>query len=121
MLPYIKNISRVWENTRQFSFLPTELDIIDIRQHYVRILFIFQCFICCISNTDKHELGSIWERISCCNDVINHVDSVIKRDVYPQKMHSCSKNIRGKSSFFVLKLSVVCKKNYIGDIAWIFV
>ena len=32
----------------------------------------------------------------CCNDVINHADCVIKRDVYPQKMHSCSKNIRGR-------------------------
>ena len=27
---------------RKLSFLPTELDIFDIRQHYVRILFIFQ-------------------------------------------------------------------------------
>ena len=26
---------------RKLSFLPTELDIFDIRQHYVRILFIF--------------------------------------------------------------------------------
>ena len=26
----------------KLSFLPTELDIFDIRQHYVRILFIFQ-------------------------------------------------------------------------------
>ena len=55
--------------------------------------------------------------ISCCNDVMNHVDCIIKRDVYPQKMHLCSKNIRG-ISFFVLKISVV----YIMcDIAWIFV
>ena len=28
---------------------------------------------------------------SCSNDVINHVDCVIKRDVYPQEMYSCSK------------------------------
>ena len=35
------------------------------------------------------------KRVSCCNDVINHVGCVIKRDVYPQKMHSYSKNIRG--------------------------
>ena len=47
----------------------------------------------------------------CCNDVMHHVDCVIKRDVYPQKMHSCStKNIRG-ISVFVLKISVVYIKN----------
>ena len=39
-------------------------------------------------------------------DVMNHVDFVIKRDVYPQKIHSCSENIRG-ISVFVLKISVV--------------
>ena len=37
---------------------------------------------------------------------MNHVDCVIKRDVYPQKMHSCFKNICG-ISFFGLKISVV--------------
>ena len=37
---------------------------------------------------------------------MNHIDCVIKRDVYPQKMHSCSKNIRA-ISIFVLKISVV--------------
>ena len=31
---------------RKLSFLPTELDLFDIRQHYVRILFIFQPEIC---------------------------------------------------------------------------
>ena len=47
---------------------------------------------------------------------MNHVYCVIKRDVYPQKMHSCSKNIRA-ISVFVLKISVVYKKIYIlGDI-----
>ena len=50
-----------------------------------------------ISNKVKHEFSNIWKWISCCNDVTNHVDCVIKRDVYPQKMHSCSKNIRGIS------------------------
>ena len=34
-------------------------------------------------NTDKHEFSSIWKWIRCCNDVMNHVDCVIKRDVYP--------------------------------------
>ena len=34
---------------RKLSFLPTEFDIFDIRQHYVRILFIFQRLICCVS------------------------------------------------------------------------
>ena len=29
----------------------------------------------------------------CCNDVMNNVDCVIKRDVYPQELHSCSKEI----------------------------
>ena len=72
-----------------------------------------------ISSTDKHEFSSIWKWISCSN-VINYVDCVIKRDVYPQKMHSCSKNICG-ISLFVLKISVVYQKEYImGDIAWIF-
>ena len=31
---------------RKLSFLPTELHIFDKRQHYVRILFIFQHLIC---------------------------------------------------------------------------
>ena len=31
---------------RKLSFLPTELDMFDIRQHYVRILSNFQCQIC---------------------------------------------------------------------------
>ena len=31
---------------RKLSFLPTQLDILEIRQHYKRILFIFQCLIC---------------------------------------------------------------------------
>ena len=48
-----------------------------------------------ISNTDKHDFSCICNLIGCCNDVMNYVDCVIKRDVYPQKMHSCSKNIRG--------------------------
>ena len=71
------------------------LDILYIRQHYIRILFIFQrlnllSFIIC--NTDKYEFSSIWKLMSCCN----HVYCVIKRDVYPQKMHSCSKDIQGR-------------------------
>ena len=73
------------------------------------------CFI--ISNADKYEVSSIWKLIGCCYDVMNNVDCVIKRDVYPQKMHSCSKNIRA-ISFFILKISVVYRKKYImGDIA----
>ena len=62
-----------------------------------------------ISNTDKHEFSSIWKGIRCCNDVMNDVDCVIKRDVYPQNVHSCSKIIRG-ISVFVLKISVVYQK-----------
>ena len=73
-----------------------------------------------ISNSDKHQFGMIWKWISCCDDVMNHVDCVIIRDVYPQKMHSCSKNICA-ISFILLKISVVCQKKYImGNIAWIF-
>ena len=41
-----------------------------------------------ISNSDQHKL-------SCSNDITNHVVCVMKRDVYPQKMNSCSKIIRG--------------------------
>ena len=33
-------------------------------------------------------------------DVMNHADGVVKRDVYPPKMHPCSKNIRGMSFLF---------------------
>ena len=62
-----------------------------------------------ISNTDKHEFSSIWKWITCYNDVRNDVECVIKRDVYPQNLHSCSKNIRG-ISVFVLKISVVYQK-----------
>ena len=62
-----------------------------------------------ISNTDKQQLSSIWKWITCCNDVMNDVDCVIKRDVYPQNVNSCSKNIPGVS-IFVLKISVVYQK-----------
>ena len=62
-----------------------------------------------ISNTNKHEFSSIWKWITCYNDVMNDVDCVIKCDVYPQNVHSCSKNIRG-ISVFDLKISVVCQK-----------
>ena len=62
-----------------------------------------------ISNTDKHEYSCTWKWIICCNNVMNYVDCVIKRDIYPQKMHSCSKTIRG-ILVFVLNISVVYKK-----------
>ena len=67
-----------------------------------------------ISITDKYEFSStcIWKWIRCCNDVMDHADCVIKRGVYPQKMPSCAKNIRGISDF-VLKISVVYQKHYI--------
>ena len=71
-----------------------------------------------MSNTDKHEFSSTWKWISCCNDVMNNVDCVIKRDVYPQKLHSCSKNIRW-ILVFVLKISV-CYIYIVGVIAWLF-
>ena len=89
---------------RKLSFLPTELDNFDIPLHiefYLSDLLTFT-----ISNIDKHEFSSIWKRIYCCNDVMNNDDYVIKRDVDPQKIHPCSKNIR-VISFFVLKIPVV--------------
>ena len=55
-----------------------------------------------MSNTDKHKVSSIWKWFRCCYDVMNNADCVIKRDVYPQKMHSSSKNIRGISVFVLL-------------------
>ena len=67
-----------------------------------------------MSNTDKHAFSSIWKWIRCCNDVMNYVDCVMKRDVYPQKMHSCPKNIR-RISVFVLEISVVYQNN----ISWV--
>ena len=60
-------------------------------------------FITC--NTDKYEFSSIGKWMSCCNDVMNQADCVIKHDVYPQKMHSCCKNICG-----------ISKKRYCMDI-----
>ena len=65
-----------------------------------------------ISNTDQHELKRIWKWISCSDDVMNHVDCVIKRDIYPHKTHSCFKNISG-ISLFVLKISVVFQEKNI--------
>ena len=68
----------------------------------------------------KHGFSSVWKRIKCSNDVMNHDDYVIKREVYPQKMHSCSNNIRGLS-FFSKKYQWYIKKKYtIGDIARVF-
>ena len=63
-----------------------------------------------ISYTDKHEFSCVWKWIRCCDDVMNHIYCVIKRDVYVQKMHSCSNNIHG-ISVFVLKISMTYKKN----------
>ena len=62
-----------------------------------------------VSNTKKDEFSSIWKWIMYCNDVMNDVDCVIKRDVYLQNVHSFSKNIHG-ISVFVLKISVVYQK-----------
>ena len=62
-----------------------------------------------VSNTDKHDISIIWKWIRCCNDVMKNVDCFIKHDIYPQKMHSCSKSIHG-ISVFVKKISVVYPK-----------
>ena len=65
---------------------------------------------CIISNTNKHKFSSILKRIRCSNDVMNHIGCVMKRDVYPQKMRSCSKDIRGKSFFFFSIMFLVYKE-----------
>ena len=67
-----------------------------------------------ISNTDKDEFSCIWKWISCCNDVMNHANYIIKRDAYLQEMLSCSKNICG-ISVFVLRISLIYQKN----ISWV--
>ena len=67
-----------------------------------------------ISNTDKHEFSSIWKWIRCCSDIMNDVDCVIKRDVYPQNVHSCSKNIRGDISFCSKNIRCISKIIYHG-------
>ena len=70
--------------------------------------------------SNNHEFNSTLGWIRCCNDVMDNVDCVRKRDVHQQKMHSCSKNIHW-ISVFVLKVCVVYKKIYIIDvIAWLF-
>ena len=38
-----------------------------------------------ISNTDIHELNSVWKWISSSNDVMYHVDCIIKCDVTLRK------------------------------------
>ena len=44
---------------------------------YVFYLSFMLSFI--IFNTDKHEFSSLWKWVSCCNDVMNHVDCIMKR------------------------------------------
>ena len=99
---------------RKLSFFPSWIFLIYDNSMYVFYLSFNVSFgelFFFISNTEKHEFSSIWKWISCSNDVMNHVDFAVKRDVYPQKMHSCSENIRGLS-FFILKISVVYLKMY---------
>ena len=81
----------------------TGLDIFDIRQCYVRILFICHRMICRVLlflTPTNMKLAAYGNGLAFI-DVMNHVDCVIKSDVYPLKMHSCSKNIRG-IIFFLL-------------------
>ena len=54
------------------------------------------------------------------DDAMNHADCVIKRDFFPQEMHSCSKNIRGISSFCSKNIRGISKKYIMGDTAWTF-
>ena len=71
-----------------------------------------------ISNSDKHEFSILWKLISCLNDVMNHVHCVIKRDVYPHKMHSCYKNIRGILQIIIIIIIIIISWMII---AWIVV
>ena len=69
-----------------------------------------------ICNTNKHDYGSF-----CCNKVLNHVDYVIKRDVYLQEMHSYSKIIRDISFSCSKNIRGISRKKYImGVIARVF-
>ena len=58
---------------------------------YTTALFMYSIYISTsdllsfISNTDIHELSSVWKWISSSNDVINHVDCIIKYRWYIQK------------------------------------
>ena len=47
------------------------------------------------SNTDKYKFSCTWIFISCNNDVMNHVDCIMKCYICSQKNHLCSKNIIG--------------------------
>ena len=58
-----------------------------------------------ISSADKHEFNStcIWKLIGYSSEVMDHIDTVMKCGIYPQKMCSYSKNICGISFFFCFK------------------
>ena len=49
--------------------------------------------------------------VSCSNDVMNDIDCVMKRGVYTQKMHSCSKNIRGILFCILIMICGILRKN----------
>ena len=68
---------------------------------------------CIISNTNKHKFSSILKRIRCSNDVMNHIGCVMKRDVYPQKMRSCSKKSVVNLFFFFYNVLGISRKKYI--------
>ena len=59
----VRRIDNFRALARKLSFLPTELDIFDIWQHYIYMYYIYLSlsdllrFI--ISNTDKHEFSNI--------------------------------------------------------------
>ena len=102
-----------WRENYHFS-QPSKIFLIydnTVFVFYLSFNFYLLSFI--ISNSDKHEFISTWKRISCFKDVMIHIDCVIKRDVYPQKMHSCSKNIRGISFLFYKYQWNIKKKIYI--------
>ena len=124
VLPYCRisevsnKVGRIDDNfralARKLSFFPTELDFflytITLCM-YSNYLSTFNLFSFIISNTDKHEFSSKRKLICCFNDVMNHFDCVIKRGVHLQKMHSCSKTIRGISFFCSKNIRGISRKN----------
>ena len=105
---------------RKLSFLPTELDIFDIQQHYVRILFIFQhlnfwAFLNLTSTNMNLALYGNWLAVLMTSCLVHH-----KMWCLPERIHSCSKNICGISFFCSKNIHCIYKKKIMGDIAWVF-
>ena len=66
--------------------------------HFSQLSYTSDLLSLIISETNKQDFRSIWNWSRCCNDIMNNVNCVMKRDIYLQKMHSYSKNIHGISN-----------------------